>query len=99
MAQKDLLARLADAGEEAIQRLASSPGADRVTGVVTNLRDQLDALGSKVRGMEGLERRVEALERKVARLSSSSSEGTRKSSTSSRKSGTSRKTSRSKKKT
>jgi phage shock protein A len=71
--QKDLLSRLADAGEEAIQRLASSPGADRVMGVVTNMRDQVDALTTRVRGIEQLEKRVAALERKVDRLARASS--------------------------
>ena len=93
--QKDLLARLADAGEEALSRLASSPGIDRVTGAVTNLRDQVDALASKVRGMEKLEKRVEDLERQVERLSKSSGSGSRKTSTA-RKT-TSRKSSSSKK--
>lgn len=79
--QKDLLTRLADAGEEAIQRLASTPGADRLMGVMTNMREQMDALTSRVRGMEGLERRVEKLEREVAKLSKSAS----KSSTPARK--------------
>jgi len=63
--QTDVLARLADAGEEVLSRLASSAGMDRVTGAVTNLKDQVDALASKVRGMEKLEKRVEDLERKV----------------------------------
>ena len=71
--QKDLLARLADAGEEALQRLASSPGADRVTGVVTNMRDQVDALTTKVRGIDQLEKRLAALERKVDRMAKASS--------------------------
>ena len=94
--QTDVLARLADAGEEMLTRLASSSGMDRVTGAVTNLRDQVDALASKVRGMEKLEKRVEDLERKVERLSKSSSSGSRKTSTA-RKTSTSRKTSSSKK--
>jgi hypothetical protein len=76
--QKDVLTRLADAGEEALSRLASSPGVDRVTGALTNLKDQVDALASRVRGMEKLEKRVEALERKVERLSKSSGSGSRK---------------------
>jgi len=88
--QKDLLARLADAGEEALSRLASSPGMERVTGAVTNLKDQVDALASKVRGMDALEKRIEDLERKVERLSKSSG-------SSSRKTGTTRKTSSSRK--
>jgi TolA-binding protein len=70
--QKDLLARLADAGEEALQRLASTPGADRVTGVITNMRDQVEALTTKVRGIDQLEKRLDALERKVDRLAKAS---------------------------
>ena len=89
--QKDVLARLADAGEEALSRFASSPGMDRVTGVVTNLKDQVDALGSKVRGMDALEKRIEELERKVERLSKSSSSSSKKTATA-RKTSSSRKT-------
>jgi hypothetical protein len=87
--QKDLLARMADVGEDALTRFASSPRLDRVTGVMTNLKDQVDALASKVRGMEALEKRVGELERKVARLSKSS--GSRKTATA-RKTSSSRKT-------
>ena len=89
--QKDVLARLADAGEEALSRLASSPGRDRVTGAVTNLKDQVDALASRVRGMEALEKRVAALERKVERLSKAADSGARKTATA-RKTSSSRKT-------
>ena len=90
--QKDLLARLADAGEEALQRLASSPGADRVTGAVTAMRDQLDALTTKVRGIDQLEKRIDALERKVDRLSkASTSTPARRTTTSRKKTTTSRK--------
>jgi polyhydroxyalkanoate synthesis regulator phasin len=89
--QKDVLARLADAGEEALSRLASSPGMDRVTGALTNLKDQVDTLASRVRGMEALEKRVEALERKVERLSKSSGSSSRKTATA-RKTSSARKT-------
>ena len=80
--QKDLLVRLADAGEEALTRFATSPRLDRVTGVMTNLKDQVDALAGKVRGMEALEKRVEELEREVKRLSKSSGSGSPSSATS-----------------
>lgn len=83
--QKDLIARLADAGEEALSRLASSPGMDRVTGVMTNMRDQVDALAGRVRGLEDLEKRLAALERKVDRLSKPSAGTPRKTSATSRK--------------
>jgi len=89
--QKDVLARLADAGEEALNRLASSPGMDRITGALTNLKDQVDTLASRVRGMEALEKRVEALERKFERLSKSSGSSSRKTATA-RKTSSARKT-------
>jgi archaellum component FlaC len=92
--QTDVLARLADAGEEVLSRLASSAGMDRVTGAVTNLKDQVDTLASKVRGMEKLEKRIEDLERKVERLSKPSSSP--KTATA-RKTSTSRKTASKKK--
>lgn len=91
--QKDLLTRLADAGEDALSRLASSPGMERVTGAVSSLKDQVDALASKVRGMDALEKRIEELERKVEKLSGSSGTKT----TTARETSSSRKTSSSKK--
>jgi hypothetical protein len=93
--QKDLLTRLADAGEEAFQLLASAPGADRVLGsalgVMHNMRDQLDALSKRVRGIEDLEERVAKLERDVAKLSRAPA--TARTSTSSRAKTSSRSTS------
>jgi hypothetical protein len=89
--QRDLLSRLADAGEEAIQRLASSPGADRVMGVVTNMRDQVDALTTKVRGIDQLEKRLTALERKVDRLARSSGAAPARKTSASRKTSAPRK--------
>lgn len=71
-AQKDLLTRLADAGEAAIKALGEAPGADRFVGAATSLRDRLDELQKRVRGLEALEQRVAELERKVDRLSRSS---------------------------
>ncbi len=69
MAQRrDLIGRLADAGEEAIQRLGEAPGANRLVEVATSLRDRVDELQKKVRGLDELERRLTALEKKVAAL-------------------------------
>jgi cholesterol oxidase len=67
--RQDLLGRLADLSEEAIQRLADAPGADRVLSTLNGLRDRVDELQKRVRGLEDLERRVAALEKKVDRLS------------------------------
>ena len=70
--QKDLLSRFADAGEEAFQLISSAPGADRVLGsalgVMHNMRDQIETLSKRVRGIENLEQRVAKLERELAKL-------------------------------
>jgi gamma-glutamyl phosphate reductase len=74
--QKDLLSRFADAGEEAFQFISSAPGADRVLGsalgVMHNMRDQIEMLSKRVRGIEDLEQRVAKLERELAKLSRAS---------------------------
>lgn len=78
----DLLGRLADLSEEAIQRLSDAPGADKVLGAMNALRDRTDELQKRVRGLESLEQRLAAVERKVDRLAkggASSSAATRKS--------------------
>jgi hypothetical protein len=79
----DLLGRLADMSEEAIQRLSDAPGADRVLGAMNALRDRTDELQKRVRGLEGLEQRLAAVERKVDRLAKggASSSGTARKST------------------
>jgi hypothetical protein len=66
--RNDLLGRLADLSEEAIQRLSDAPGADRVLGAMNTLRDRMDELQKRVRGLEELEKRLTALERKVDKL-------------------------------
>jgi hypothetical protein len=71
MARSDLLGRLADLSEEAIQRLSDAPGADRVMGAMNSMRDRVDELQKRVRGLEDLEKRIAALERKVEKLGKS----------------------------
>jgi DNA-directed RNA polymerase sigma subunit (sigma70/sigma32) len=68
-AQKDLLSRLADAGEEAIQRLSKAPGGDNIAKALNVSRERLDELQKRVRGIEALEKRVAALEKRVDALS------------------------------
>jgi hypothetical protein len=79
--RQDLLGRLADLSEEAIQRLAEAPGADRVFHALNGLRDRVDELQKRVRGLEDLEKRLAALERKVERLSKGSGSGSTRSAT------------------
>src|SRR5437879_10646714 len=44
---KDLLARLADAGEDALRRLGEAPGMDRAMAYARTTRKQLDELRSE----------------------------------------------------
>jgi hypothetical protein len=66
---KDLLGRLADLSEEAVQRLADAPGADRALQALKALGDKVDELQRRTRGFEELERRLSALEKRVDSLS------------------------------
>ena len=66
--QKNLVTRLADAGEEAIQRLADAPGADRLVGAMTSMRDRMDDMQKRLRGLDDLDRRLRAVERRLDKL-------------------------------
>lgn len=80
--EKDLMSRLTDAGEEALQRLVELPGGQRAVSAFNDLRNRVDELTKKVRGIDALETRVAKLEKEVAALkkagrgSSSSKSGT-----------------------
>jgi hypothetical protein len=89
--RNDLLGKLADFGEEAIQRLSDAPGGDRLVGALNATRERVDELQKRVRGLEELEKRLSALERKVDKLSTgSSSRSSSKTTTTTKSSGGSR---------
>ncbi len=67
--QKDMLGRLAQSGEEALQRLAELPGGTRFLEAANGLRNQVDELAKRVRSLDPLERRVAELERRLDELS------------------------------
>jgi uncharacterized protein YceH (UPF0502 family) len=67
-ADKDFVTRLADAGEEALQRFADLPGGQKALGAVHDLRTRVDDLAKKVRGIDALEARIAKLEKDVAAL-------------------------------
>src|SRR3954468_18502755 len=99
MAQKDLISRLADASENAMKTLGDAPGADRFLGAANALRDRLDDLQRRVRGLQGLEQRLPDPERKGERMSKSggsspsTSSSSRKTASSASKTSSARKTS------
>jgi uncharacterized protein YceH (UPF0502 family) len=65
---KDFVTRLADKGEEALQRLAELPGGQKAMTAMNDLRARVDELAKKVRGLDTLEARVVKLEKEVAAL-------------------------------
>ena len=89
--QKNIVERLADAGEEAIQRIGSAPGADRILGAVGSLRERVDDMQKKMRGFEAYEKRLAAAERRLDKLEGKTT--TRKTSSSAKKRSTARKSS------
>jgi uncharacterized protein involved in exopolysaccharide biosynthesis len=64
----DLVAKLTDLSEEALHRLQDAPGGDRFVNTVNSLRDRLDEMQRRIRGIDELEKRLSALERKVDKL-------------------------------
>jgi predicted RNA-binding Zn ribbon-like protein len=61
----DIVSKLADKGEEALQKIAGSPAAQKLLDALTGLRDRIDELQRRVSGVEELEKRVAALEKQV----------------------------------
>ena len=64
--KQDLLGRLTDLSEEAIQKLSEAPGADRVIHALKGLADKVNELQRRTKGFEELERRLSALEEQVS---------------------------------
>jgi len=80
--QRNLVERLADVGEEAIQRIGTAPGADKLLAAMNTSRERLEDLQKRVRGLEGMDKRLAAVERRLDKL-----DGKGKAKASGRKSG------------
>lgn len=76
-ADKDILTRLADAGEDALRKLGDAPGMDRALTYARTTRKQIDELTKRVQGISALEARIAKLEKQVASLSKESSSSKR----------------------
>jgi phage shock protein A len=68
MARNDLFGRLADISEEAMKRVSDAPGGERVVNTLNSMRERVDELSKRVRGLEDLEKRLTALEHRVDKL-------------------------------
>jgi hypothetical protein len=66
--QKNLVTRLADVGEEAIQRLGGAPGGDRLVGAVNTLRNRMDEMQKRLRGLDEVEERLASVEQRLEAL-------------------------------
>lgn len=66
--RQSIVDRLADLGEEAIQRIGNAPGGDKVLAAMAGTRDRLDDLQKRVRGLEALDKRVETIEARLDKL-------------------------------
>src|SRR3954471_13428163 len=65
---KNLIGKLQDAGEEALAKVAEAPGVGRVVESASGMKDRLDDLTLRVRGLEGIDKRLNDLEKKVEQL-------------------------------
>jgi len=66
--EKDVIARLAGRGEEALSRLTELPGGARALKGLNDLRDRVEELSKRMRGVDALEQRVAKLEKELAAL-------------------------------
>jgi hypothetical protein len=67
-ARHDIFAKLADAGEEVISRVAGMPGAAKALEQAQTALGRLDDVQKRLLGVEALEKRVVELEARVAEL-------------------------------
>jgi|1186.fasta_scaffold337939_2 hypothetical protein len=65
---QNLLGRLADAGEEAISKVGEIPAMSRLSTTITTLRERMDEMQKRLRGLDDVEKRLTALEKKVDAL-------------------------------
>src|SRR5262249_33923351 len=65
---KDVIGRLADKGEEALNKLGDLPGGKSLLKAVGDIRTRLDDTTMKLRKLDPLERRVSSIEKRLAAL-------------------------------
>jgi hypothetical protein len=66
--QKDVVTRLSDKGEDALQRIADLPGGKLMLKAMADVRGGLDELATKLRRIDPLERRVASIEKRLDSL-------------------------------
>jgi hypothetical protein len=69
---RDVIAKLADRGEQTLAKLAELPGGSKALKGLNDLRLRVDELARKARGVDELEQRVSKLEQELASLKGAS---------------------------
>jgi hypothetical protein len=67
---RSALSQLASLGEGVLEKAAQNPATSKVFGSVLQLKENVDDLARRVRGLEAMERRIEQLEKRVAKVES-----------------------------
>jgi len=70
MPSRNPLSQLATLGEEVLGKAAHNPTASRVLQGAMQLKDRVDDLSKRVRGLEAMEKRIAQLEKRLAKLES-----------------------------
>jgi polyhydroxyalkanoate synthesis regulator phasin len=78
MATKSRLDRLTSLGEEVIGKASQHPNLARVVGAATQLKDRVDDLSKRVRGLEAMEKRIGELEQRIKKLESAQKRAAKK---------------------
>ena len=64
--QNDILARMTELGQEALNKLSDVPGGSKVVDMMNESKARLDEMQKKLRGLDALEARVAKLEQQLA---------------------------------
>jgi hypothetical protein len=65
---KDLMARLADRGEQVVGRITDLPGAKTLVDSLASMTKQLNETQRRLRSLDPLEKRVTALEKRLEKI-------------------------------
>jgi polyhydroxyalkanoate synthesis regulator phasin len=65
----EIVSKLADRGEEALQKIAGTQAAQKLLDALYGMRTRIDELQKRVSGVEALEKRIAELEKRVQKLS------------------------------
>jgi DNA repair ATPase RecN len=68
MTKKNPFDRLTSLGEEVLGKASQNPAAARFIQSATQVKDHVDDLSKRVRGLEAMEKRLAQLERRLAKI-------------------------------